>query len=74
MTIQDDTQGIARIEDAVEQTIGQGFHMSKFFTLGLSCIICQEERSIIEVICELSTLEHHHYQGQVPTSSHQHLV
>jgi hypothetical protein len=69
-TIEDNTQEIVRIEDTIERTVGQGFCTSKFFTLGLFDIIYQEERSIIEVMCGLSTLEHSHYKEQVSTYSH----
>jgi hypothetical protein len=51
MTIQDDTQGISQIESAIEQNIGQMVYPSKFFTIGLSDIVCKEERSILEAMC-----------------------
>jgi hypothetical protein len=50
------------MEDTVEGTVRQGFHTSESFTLGLSGIICQEERLILEVMSRLLTLECHHYQ------------
>jgi hypothetical protein len=55
--VQDDTQGVGRVEGAIEQIVGQGFHISKLFTMGLSTIICQEERPVLEVMCGLLTLE-----------------
>jgi hypothetical protein len=60
--VQDDTQGVGRVEGAIEQIVGQGFHISKLFTMGLSTIICQEERPVLEVMCGLSTLEWRDYQ------------
>jgi hypothetical protein len=69
-TIQDDTQGICRIEDTIEGTVGQGFHTSKFFTLGLPDIICHAEKSILEVMCRLLALERRDYQEQVSASPH----
>jgi hypothetical protein len=50
MGIQDDTQGISRVESAIEGTIGQRVYPSKFFTLGLSNLICEEERSILQAV------------------------
>jgi hypothetical protein len=44
-----------------------------FFTLGLSDLVCQEERSILEVMCGIPTLELHHYQEQVSIALHQYL-
>jgi hypothetical protein len=51
MVIQDDTQGISRVESAIEEAIGQSVYPSEFFTLGLSNIVCEEERSVIEAMC-----------------------
>jgi hypothetical protein len=55
-------------------TIGQGVHTLEFFSLGLSGLICQEERSILEVMCGLLTLQRCHYQEQLSTPLHRHLV
>jgi hypothetical protein len=45
-------------------------HPSEFFTLGLSSIICEQERSILEVMCVLSAFECHHCQEQIFTAPH----
>jgi hypothetical protein len=36
---------------AIEGTPEQRVYPSKFFTLGLCSLVCEEERSIIEAIC-----------------------
>jgi hypothetical protein len=51
MAIQDDTQGVSRIEGSIEQTIGQRVYPSKFFTLGLCSFVCEKERLIFEAMC-----------------------
>jgi hypothetical protein len=51
MTIQDDTQQVRRIEDIIEGIAGQSIYPSEFSTLGLSSIVCEEERSILEAMC-----------------------
>jgi hypothetical protein len=51
MAIQDDTQGISGIEYTIEGTAGQRVYLFEFFTLGLSSIVCEEERSIFEAMC-----------------------
>jgi hypothetical protein len=50
MAIQDDTQGVSRVEGSVEQTVGQRIYPPEFFTLGLSGIVCEEERPILEAM------------------------
>jgi hypothetical protein len=40
--------------------------------LGLSSIVCEEERSIPEVVCRLPALKCHHYQEQEPIALHRH--
>jgi hypothetical protein len=45
-----------RAENTIEGTIEQRVHPSKFFTLGLSSIVCEEERSILEAVCGLPAL------------------
>jgi hypothetical protein len=51
MAIQDDTQGISRVESVIERTLRQKVYPSEFFTLRLSSVVYKEERSIIEAMC-----------------------
>jgi hypothetical protein len=51
MVIQDDTQGVSIIEDTIEGIIGQRVYLSEFFPLGLSSIVHEEERPVIEAMC-----------------------
>jgi hypothetical protein len=41
--------------------------------LGLSSIVCEEERSILEVVCGLPTLKYRHHQEQAFVAPHRHL-
>jgi hypothetical protein len=52
--IKDDTQGVSWIEDTIEGIIWQRAYLSEFFNLGLSSIVCEEERSIFEVVSIIS--------------------
>jgi hypothetical protein len=72
MVIQDGAQGVSQAKNTIERTFGQRVHPSKFFMLGLSDIVCEEERSIPQAVCRLSALECCHYQEQVPIAPHQH--
>jgi hypothetical protein len=40
--------------------------------LGLSNIVCEEERSILEAMCGLSAFKCRHHQEQVPVALHRH--
>jgi hypothetical protein len=45
---------------------------SKFFTLGLSSIVCEEERLILEAMCGLLAFKCCHHQEQISFAPHRH--
>jgi hypothetical protein len=68
--LQDATRRACRIEETVTRIVGQGIYLPKYFTLGMSSLVREEEGRELKIMHILTSTQCGDYQKQVSFASY----